>query len=368
MKIAVYGASGYQGKLVLAELARRDIEMVLAGRDLTRLAEAASTVGLVAAPRRVADTNDHAALVNAFHDCDGVINCAGPFTCSGEAVVRAALSAGCHYVDTAGEQLYIKKIFDTFAGEAADAMVTVVPAANDGCVPVDLMAAILADHLESVEQIASTHVIAGGGGMSRGSMRSLVETIDTIKAGGMAYVDGDWRTGIPARHTAISLPGQSATTPVMAFPVPEVVTIPRHIRVRHVEGLTEAALGDRLTTPLTPEIIESLPEGPDEDSRRTQHFTYVLDAIGTDGRRARGIVEGHDTYGTTAVIAVESARRLIDDPVEPGVLAPAQAYPPTAFLDFLVPHGVQWILEDAPGPDEEPTSVTVGHGAPLHRP
>lgn len=46
MKIAVYGASGYQGKLVLTELARRDIEMVLAGRDLTRLEEAASAVGL----------------------------------------------------------------------------------------------------------------------------------------------------------------------------------------------------------------------------------------------------------------------------------------------------------------------------------
>ncbi|WP_327587956.1 saccharopine dehydrogenase NADP-binding domain-containing protein [Nonomuraea sp. NBC_00507] len=348
MKIAVYGASGYQGKLVLTELARRDIEMVLAGRDLTRLEEAASAVGLPDAERRVADTSDHEALVSAFRGCDGVINCAGPFTSSGEAVVRAAIAAGCHYVDTSGEQLYVKKIFDTFTTEAENAGVTVVPAANDGCVPVDLMAHILADRLEPVEEIVTTHVVVGGGGMSRGSLRSVVETIDAIKAGGMAYHDGDWRPGMPARHTAIRLPGQSEATPVMAFPVSEVVTIPRHIRVRHVEGLTEAALGDRLNTPLTPQIIESLPEGPDEDSRRTQHFTYVVDATSTDGRRARGIVQGPDTYGTTAVIAVESARRLIADPAKPGVLAPAQAYHPTAFLDFLIPHGIQWIIEDAP--------------------
>lgn len=151
---------------------------------------------------------------------------------------------------------------------------------------------------------------------------------------------------MPARRTAITLPGQSEATPVMAFPVPEVVTIPRHIRVRHVQGLTEAALGDRLNTPLTPDIIESLPEGPDEDSRRTQRFTYVLDATGTDGRRTRGIVRGPDTYGTTAVIAVESARRLVADPAKPGVLAPAQAYHPAAFLDFLRPHGIQWIIEE----------------------
>ncbi|MGN9844172.1 saccharopine dehydrogenase family protein [Nonomuraea sp. H19] len=348
MKIAVYGASGYQGKLVLTELARRDIETVLAGRDLARLEEAASAVGLPGAERRLADTSDHEALVSAFRGCDGVINCAGPFTSSGEAVVRAAIAAGCHYVDTSGEQLYVKKVFDTFTTEAENAGVTVVPAANDGCVPVDLMAHILADRLEPVEEIITTHVVVGGGGMSRGSLRSVVETIDAIKAGGMAYDDGDWRPGMPARHTAIRLPGQSEATPVMAFPVSEVVTIPRHIRVRHVEGLTEAALGDRLNTPLTPEIIESLPEGPDEDSRRTQHFTYVLDATSTDGRRARGIVQGPDTYGTTAVIAVESARRLIADPAKPGVLAPAQAYHPTAFLDFLIPHGIQWIIEDMP--------------------
>ncbi|TDD84376.1 NAD-dependent epimerase/dehydratase family protein [Actinomadura darangshiensis] len=348
MKIAVYGASGYQGKLVLTELARRDIETVLAGRNRARLEEAASAIGLPDAERRSADASDHEALVSAFRGCDAVINCAGPFTSSGEAVVRAAIAAGCHYVDTSGEQLYVKKIFDTFTTEAENAGVTVVPAANDGCVPVDLMAHILADRLEPVEEIITTHVVVGGGGMSRGSLRSVVETIDAIKAGGLAYTDGDWHPGVPARRTAITLPGQSEATPVMAFPVPEVVTIPRHIRVRRVQGLTEAALGDRLNTPLTPEIIESLPEGPDGDGRRTQHFTYVLDATGIDGRRARGIVQGPDTYGTTAVIAVEGARRLIAEPAKPGVLAPAQAYPSTAFLDFLVPHGIQWIIEDAP--------------------
>ncbi|MFI7440528.1 saccharopine dehydrogenase family protein [Nonomuraea indica] len=348
MKIAVYGASGYQGKLVLTELARRDIEMVLAGRDPARLEGAASAVGLPGAERRVAGSDDHEALVHAFRGCHGVINCAGPFTTSGEAVVRAAIAAGCHYVDTSGEQLYVKKIFDAFATEAENAGVTVVPAANDGCVPVDLMAQILADHLESVEEIISTHRVVGGGAMSRGSLRSLVATIDAIKAGGITYYDGEWRAGVPARHTSIRLPGESEATPVMAFPVSEVVTIPRHIRLRHVEGLTEAALGDQLNAPLTSEIIEGLPEGPDAESRRTQRFTYVLDAAGTDGRRARGVVRGPDTYGSTAVIAVESARRLIADPAKPGVLAPAQAFEPTAFLDFLVPYGIQWTVEEEP--------------------
>ena len=348
MRIAVYGASGYQGRLVLAELARRGIEPVLTGRDPARLERAAAAAGLPDARRRVADTTDHEALVGAFRGCDGVINCAGPFTWSGEAVVRAAITAGCHYVDTSGEQLHVKKVFDAFAAEAESAGVAVVPAANDGCVPVDLVAHVLADRLGPVEEVVTAHAVAGGGGMSRGSLRSAIATIDAIRAGGIAYHDGDWRTGVPARRAAVMLPGRPEPTPVTPFPVSEVVTIPRHIRVRHVQGLAEAALGDRLSVPPAPEVIDGLPDGPGQDARRAQRFTYLVDATGTDGRRVRGLVQGSDTYGTTAVIVVEAARRLIAGAAEPGVHAPAQAYDPAAFLDVLAPHGLRWTIQDAP--------------------
>jgi len=344
VKIAAYGANGYQGKLVLAELAHRNIEVVLVGRNGTRLREAATAVGLVDAEQRVADTNDHDALVATLRECDAVINCAGPFTPSGHAVVRAAVAAGCHYVDTAGEQLYIKSVFDTFAGEAERAGVTVIPATNDACLPGDLIARLIAERVQPIEEIAVSHFLVGGGGPSRGSLRSVVESIDVIRAGGLSYDDGDWRTGTPARHASVSLPGASQPTEVVTFPLSEVVTIPRHVPVRHVESLVDAALSARLSTPLTAQIIDSLPEGPGEEDRRTQRFTFLIDAVGRDGQSARGIVQGHDTYGTTAVIAVEAARRLVADGAKAGVLAPAQAYDPTSFLNFLATHRVSWTI------------------------
>ncbi len=317
MKIAVYGANGYQGKLVLAELARRDIDMRLVGRNASGLREAATTVGTAAgtgdAEQRVADTDDHGALDAAFRGCDAVINCAGPFTSSGPAVVRAAIAAGCHYVDTAGEQLYTKAVFDTFTGDAERAGVTVIPATNDGCVPGDLIAHLLAERVKAIEEITVSHFITGGGGFSRGSLRSAVETIDAIKAGGLSYDDGDWRTGTPARHTAVTLPDAPRPTDVVKCPLSEVVTIPRHIPVGHVESHVDAVVAAQLDTPLTPGIIDSLPEGPTEEDRRTQRFTYLIDAVSRDGQSARGVVRGHDTYGITAVIAVEAARRLAAD-------------------------------------------------------
>lgn len=350
MRIAVYGASGYQAKLVLTELSRRSIDVVLVGRDAERLRQAATTVDLTASPRRIAGIDDHAALVAGFAGCDAVINCAGPFTNSGHAVVRAAIDAGCHYVDTAGEQLYLKTIFDTFADEAERAGVTVVPATNDGCLPGDLIAHLIAERVPSIDEITISHVIVGGGGPSRGSLRSALHTVDALSTGGLTYDHGEWHTGLPARHSSVVLPGTSEPTEMAKLPLAEVVTIPRHVPVGHVESLVEATLSARLGTPLSPEIIDTLPEGPAEDARLTQRFTYVIDATTANGRALRGLVQGTDTYGTTAVIAVEAARRLIADGAKPGVLAPAQAFDPAGFLDFLTDYGLRWSINSTDQP------------------
>ncbi|WP_285784012.1 saccharopine dehydrogenase NADP-binding domain-containing protein [Microbispora sp. NBRC 16548] len=346
MKIAVFGANGYQGKLVVAELARRGIEAVLVGRDPVRLAQAAASVGLDDAEKRVATVDDHPGLVKALRGCGAVVNCAGPFTPSGAAVVRAAITGGSHYVDTAGEQLYIKGVFETFAAAAEAAGVTVVPATTDACLPADLLAHLLAARIGPLDELAGTHVIVGGGGPSRGSLRSVIETIESVRAGGLAYDDGAWRPGIPARRSAVTLPGEPGATPVARFPLPEVVTVPRHVAVRHMEGLAEAEMVERLNSPVPAEVVASLPEGPSEESRRGQRFTYVLDALGTDGRRARGVVRGADTYGTTAAIAAESACRLVAEPAKAGILAPAQAFDSLDFLEYLARRGIRWSIEE----------------------
>jgi len=342
--IAVYGASGYQGKLVVAELARRGIDMVLMGRSPERLRMAADQAGVLDAEVRTAGLDDVERLTASLRCCAALINCAGPFSRSGEVLARAAIAAGCHYADTSGEQLHIKQIFDTLAADAERWGVTVVPAATDGGVPGDLIAHLLAERVEPVEEITTAHRIVGGG-MSRGSLRSLAEIADTIEGGGLGYEDGDWRSGTPGRRTSMRFPGSAEDVPVEKFPLQEVITVPRHVRVRRVEGVADSALLSRFTSAVDPALIDRMPEGPPEESRRTQEFTIVVDAVGHDGRSARGVVTGPDTYGTTAVIAVEAARRLATGSAEPGVLAPAQAFDPTDFLDFLAPHGIAWNID-----------------------
>ncbi|MGW5383313.1 saccharopine dehydrogenase NADP-binding domain-containing protein [Nocardia sp. NPDC003963] len=344
MLITVYGANGYQGKLTLAELSRRGMEVRLVGRDRSRLKSAAAEVGIPDADIRVAGLDDRAALVAAIGGSHVVINCAGPFTTSGAVLVDAAIAAGVHYVDTAGEQLYVKGVFDSFDGDAEHAGVTVVPAVNDGCLPGDLLAHLIAERTGPLAEITVSHLITGTAGLSRGSLRSAAATIDTMRSGGLTYDNGAWHSGIPARYETITLPdGQSVA--MAALPTCEVVTIPRHVQVEHVESLLEATLKAGLETPITPELIAKLPAGPTEHDRAAQQFTYLLDAVDRRGRRTRGIIRGRDTYGTTAVAAVEAARRLSAGHTAAGVRTPAQAFDPADFLEALSGHDLGWTIE-----------------------
>jgi len=48
-----------------------------------------------------------------------VIACAGPFTLHGEPVLAAAAETGTHYLDTTGEQPFMKMVFDRYGATAA---------------------------------------------------------------------------------------------------------------------------------------------------------------------------------------------------------------------------------------------------------
>jgi short subunit dehydrogenase-like uncharacterized protein len=332
MKIAVYGASGYTGKLVVAELARRNIETVLVGRNVDRLRQVGAEV-------RQAAIDDHPALVRAFRGCDAVINCAGPFALLGEPVVRAAIDAGCHYVDIAGEQRYLAWLFETIGPLAEAAGVTVVPSANDDGLPSDLLAHLVAERVQPVrELVIGLDLVRTGAPPTRGTLRSALANLDTFTSGGLGYEDGRWHQDIPAHRTSMTFPADTA--PVVKFPLPAVVMVPRHVPASRVEGLARSVLVAGFAG-VTPELIEAVPEGPSEENRRAARWIIVVEATGEDGSQARGIVQGADMQGISAVIAVEAARRLVADGAKPGVLAPAQAFEPGDFLAYLAQWGVE---------------------------
>jgi hypothetical protein len=205
-----------------------------------------------------------------------------------------------------------------------------VPMVNDGGFLADLLVGLLAG--PSTKDVVVAHQFTGVS-LSRGSAVTALANIEVFKGGGLTYTGGEWRADAPLRHPALTFPGDTRSTPVARFALPEIATIPRHVPGAHVEGVAEEGLFAAFTA-LTEDMLAALPtEAPAE---RAGGFTLLAEV---DGKR--GIVEGTDTYGTTAITIGQAAQRLLTTGPKPGVLAPAQAFDPAEFLDSLASHGVR---------------------------
>jgi short subunit dehydrogenase-like uncharacterized protein len=349
-RIAVYGASGYTGRLVAAELARGGHDVVLAGRDAARLRAAGSAAAVAIAP-----LDDARALARALEGCDVVVNCAGPFLEHGAPVLEAAIGAGAGYVDTAAEQAWVHEVFERYGPLAAARGVALVPAAGFDFLPGDLACALAADGLGPLRELEVAYAVDHFR-MSRGTLRSALAG---MARRALAYEDGQWRfapRGTAAAGRRFEFPPPFGARFVAPFPAGEVITAPRHVDVRSVRPLVAARTLTLGAEPLAPfvapvlplagalvrgpvprvadAIVARLPEGPSEDSRRRARWMVVAAAHAADGRSRRVAVSGSDVYGTTAASAAHAAALLATTGAA-GALAPAQAFDPDAFLDHL---------------------------------
>jgi short subunit dehydrogenase-like uncharacterized protein len=107
--VVVYGASGYTGRLVCEYLREFNVPFIAAGRDKKRVQEVLDRVpGIDTVDHEVVEVeHEVSALTDLFRGAKVVSNMVGPFIKYGPEVVEASLAAGCHYLDTTGEQDWI---------------------------------------------------------------------------------------------------------------------------------------------------------------------------------------------------------------------------------------------------------------------
>jgi short subunit dehydrogenase-like uncharacterized protein len=355
--IVLYGATGYTGRQVARELARRGLDHLLSGRDPAKLDR------LEGAPKRAARLDDDRALRELLADAAVVINCAGPFTVAGDALVRAAIATGTHYADSTGEQPFIKMIFDRHARAGEHAGVALVPALGFDYSPGDCIARLTAQGLEPLDELVLAYSVESFR-MSRGTLKSALEI---MKGGDTIYEDEHWRPAPRGIFRAsFDFPEPIGHQQMARFPSGEVITVPHHTRTRKVSSLMTTrmlapqpiatvipyampGLSLALHTPLRDLLVRAtslLPEGPSEEARREARFTVVARAHGESGATRQGVVRGSDVYGLTAVTLVHGAELMSTAGFDrAGALSPAAAFDPAAFLNHLGDHGLAWELE-----------------------
>ncbi|MCA9677771.1 MAG: saccharopine dehydrogenase NADP-binding domain-containing protein, partial [Myxococcales bacterium] len=124
MRIVVYGGSGTTGRLIARELRRRGADVVLAGRDAARLEAAADA--LDDARIAVAPVDDPIALATVCEGASVIVGSAGPFGPVGEPLLEAAIASGAHYLDIAGEQAFLRAMYERHEAEARHAGVCAI--------------------------------------------------------------------------------------------------------------------------------------------------------------------------------------------------------------------------------------------------
>ncbi|MGZ3443590.1 MAG: saccharopine dehydrogenase family protein, partial [Polyangia bacterium] len=311
LAVVVYGATGFTGRLVCAELQRRKVRFAVAGRDQAKLTALSESLATAQPEVLVAALDDRAALEAAIARGRVVLACAGPFARMGEPVREAALAARRHYLDITGETEYMQATAarDEAAKERGVALVNAV---GFDVVPTDAAAVLASDAAGGKPELLRI-AIQFGGRATQGTTRSALESADK---GGLAYIGGQyvsepvaadrWQVAFPppiGDRVCVSIPwGDLATAPrsTGARTVRTYMAVtPTVARVMPLVGLASKALSWGPARRLAEHWVSSLPEGPSDAERARARCAIVAEAQ-NGARTARAWVTAGDGYDLTA--------------------------------------------------------------------
>ncbi|XP_077139290.1 saccharopine dehydrogenase-like oxidoreductase isoform X3 [Ranitomeya variabilis] len=153
-QIVVFGASGFTGQFVVEEVARaadgedyrgQELRWAVAGRSKKKLEDvlswAADRMGkpqLKSIDILISDVSDEASLAEMCKKASVVLDCVGPYRFYGEAVVKACIENGAHFLDISGEPKFLESMQMKYDSQAADSGVYVVGSSGFDSIPADL--------------------------------------------------------------------------------------------------------------------------------------------------------------------------------------------------------------------------------------
>lgn len=334
-EVFLYGATGYTGRLIAAELVRQNVSFSVGGRDAGRLERLAGELD-AEVPVFTVGLDDRQGLERAARSARVVVSAAGPFVDLGPPVLEAALAAGSHFVDITGEQGYLRWAFEQDA-RARDAGVSVVNAMGYDVVPSDLAALLATTAMRVVE-----HVDIGlrtSSGFSGGTVRSMAAATGQ----GWWFDRGTYRRAPPGRFLRpMSFPEPVGERLGVFIPWGDVVTAPRTTGAKRVR--TFFCPGDRRArrlhrswpfvglawrTGLLRAALKRRAEknrDPSPAERAAARFEIIAEAADDEGVVQRGYVAGRDPYGLTGALAAYGAKVLASQEAPRGVVTPMQAF------------------------------------------
>jgi putative NADH-flavin reductase len=182
-RIVLLGATGYTGQRVLRELLARGEAPTLVGRNRTKMRAVADRLE-AELPVAEADVTSTADLTRLLEPTDVVLSTVGPFMQLGMATVTAAAQAGAHYLDSAAEPSFIRRVFELDSVAAARGA-SVVPAFGYDYVPGNLAGALALTRAgQQARRIEIGYFLTRSGHGDELRYRSTLRDLFTLTTGG----------------------------------------------------------------------------------------------------------------------------------------------------------------------------------------
>jgi saccharopine dehydrogenase-like NADP-dependent oxidoreductase len=246
--ILALGGAGFVGRHAIATLRvlEPDASIVIVDRDGEAAARAAEEHGV----RGVAlDVTDEAALAAALSEADVVMNTVGPYFRFGVPILRAAIAAGCHYVDVCDDWEPTVEMLKLDERARAAGVTAVIGMGISPGVS-NLLARLAVEELDVAREVFTGWLLEGarpeviGPEPSAATVHGIEQLTGTIRV----WRDGRFVEEKPVRKTAVHYPGLS---PAYGFTIghPEPITLPRRfpalersLNLMVTDGVTALAL------------------------------------------------------------------------------------------------------------------------------
>lgn len=306
--LMIYGATGYTGRMAAEHAKAQGLDVVIAGRNAERLASLAAQLDV---PYRV-----FTADASAAKSLDGIsvlLNFAGPFVHTADALIQACIQAGVDYLDITAE-INVYRLAERLGAQAAEAGVMLLPGVGWDVVPTDCLAMHVARRVQNPQSLRVALQVAGS--MSRGSALSVSEIIG---AGLLARVGGELVATPDAQPRHFDFGDGPALCAPLSFG--DLVT------GWHSTGIANIAMFVYISGDAFPEgDLSLLPDGPSTAQREAHRARAVAQVTGADGSVACSVIETVNGYSYTPLAAVEAARRVLAGDRQAGFETPGRVF------------------------------------------
>lgn len=347
-RTVLVGATGYLGRMTARTLAGRGLDPLLIGRDEPALSRLAAELGGL--DFRVADLRDRSALTGLIHPGDVAISTITPFRTMGEAVVRAAITQGAHYLDVCPEPPFVQLVYQKWNRPAREAGVVVMPAVGFNFTPGNIAGAVaLQEAGPQAVRVQTGYFVVGDFEQSSFSAGLLDSVTGALFEPGLVRRNGVIESEMPGRRTrsfpvegvkqkAVSVGGSEHFALAQFQPRVRDVDVfigwlsadpnGRSLLPRSATGTSRLSLGRALAKRKHRQLVRDAEDGPDAAGRDAMVSMVVAEAQDAAGTTlSRVTLTGPNPYELTARLLASHAVAVPEcGPAIAGAVGPVGAF------------------------------------------